>query len=151
MRKCQKRLMHMVKETYSYGKRDLFIWQKRPIHMKQQTYSNWRTWGMRKCQKRPIIRQKRPIIRIKETYYTGVPEVCVSVRRGLLSRQKRPSIRLRKCQKRPSVRPKSLQPISFFFLTYIPLCFWERIDSIPQKNCIIRSKETYYKTKRDLW
>ena len=23
----------MAKETYSYGKKDLFIWQKRPIHM----------------------------------------------------------------------------------------------------------------------
>jgi len=29
----QKRPMHMAKETYSYGKRDLHIWQKRPIHM----------------------------------------------------------------------------------------------------------------------
>ena len=29
----------MAKETYSYGKRDLFIWQKRPIHMAKETYS----------------------------------------------------------------------------------------------------------------
>ena len=28
----------MVKETYLNGKRDLFIWQKRPIHMKKETY-----------------------------------------------------------------------------------------------------------------
>jgi len=26
----QKRPIHMAKEAYSYGKRDLFIWQKRP-------------------------------------------------------------------------------------------------------------------------
>jgi len=30
----------MAKETYSYGKRDLFIWQKRPIHMAKETYAN---------------------------------------------------------------------------------------------------------------
>jgi len=29
----------MATETYSYGKRDLFIWQKRPIHMAKETYS----------------------------------------------------------------------------------------------------------------
>jgi len=29
----------MAKETYSYGKRDLFIWQKRPIHMAKEAYS----------------------------------------------------------------------------------------------------------------
>ena len=27
------------KATYSYGKGDLFIWQKRPIHMAKETYS----------------------------------------------------------------------------------------------------------------
>ena len=26
----------MAKETYSYGKRVLFIWQKRPIHMAKE-------------------------------------------------------------------------------------------------------------------
>jgi len=36
MHKCQKRPIHMAKETYSYGKRDLFIWKKRPIHIKRQ-------------------------------------------------------------------------------------------------------------------
>jgi len=29
----------MAKEAYVYGKRDLFIWQKRPIHMAKETYS----------------------------------------------------------------------------------------------------------------
>ena len=29
----------MAKETYSYGKRDLFIWLKRPTHMAKETYS----------------------------------------------------------------------------------------------------------------
>ena len=59
---------------------------------------------MRKCQKRPIIRkkrptirQKRPILRQKRPTNTGIPEVCVSVKRdlsygkrGLFIRQKRP-------------------------------------------------------------
>ena len=31
MRKCQKTPIYMVKETYAYDKRDLFIWQKRPV------------------------------------------------------------------------------------------------------------------------
>jgi hypothetical protein len=30
---------HCAKEAYSYGKRGLFIWQKRPIHMAKETYS----------------------------------------------------------------------------------------------------------------
>jgi hypothetical protein len=29
----------MAKATCSYGKRDLFIWQKRPIHMAKETCS----------------------------------------------------------------------------------------------------------------
>ena len=46
---------------------------------------------MRKCQKRPTIWQKSPIIRTKETYrYTGIPEVCASVKRDLFTGQKRP-------------------------------------------------------------
>ena len=32
----------MAKETCIYGKRDLYIWQKRPIHMAKETYSIWR-------------------------------------------------------------------------------------------------------------
>ena len=33
IQKCQKRPIYMAKETYLYGKRGLFIWQKRPIAM----------------------------------------------------------------------------------------------------------------------
>ena len=38
-------LTQRAKETYSYGKRDLFIWQKRPIHMSEEAYS----YGKRDC------------------------------------------------------------------------------------------------------
>ena len=77
MRKCQKSPIRMAKETYysdkrglmrlavsketySYGKRDLFIWQKRPIHMAKETYS----YGKRDL----FIWQKRPNPTAKETY-----------------------------------------------------------------------------------
>jgi predicted metal-binding protein len=42
----------MAKEAYSYGKRGLFIWQKRPIHMAKEAYS----YGKRGL----FIWQKRP-------------------------------------------------------------------------------------------
>ena len=32
---------HMAKEAYSYGKRGLFICQKRPIHMAKEAYEHW--------------------------------------------------------------------------------------------------------------
>ena len=32
----QKRPMQMAKETYAHGKRDLFKWQKRPMHMAKE-------------------------------------------------------------------------------------------------------------------
>ena len=53
----------MAKETYSYGKRDLFIWQKRPIHMAKEAY----LYGKRDL----FIWQKRPIHMAKETYSYG--------------------------------------------------------------------------------
>ena len=31
--------IHMAKEAYLYGKRGLFIWQKRPIHAAKGAYS----------------------------------------------------------------------------------------------------------------
>ena len=31
------RPLHVAKETYSCGKRDLFMWQKRPIHIQTHT------------------------------------------------------------------------------------------------------------------
>ena len=34
----KKRPIYMTKETYSYDKRDLFIWQKRPIHMTKEAH-----------------------------------------------------------------------------------------------------------------
>ena len=51
----------MAKEAYSYDKRGLFIWQKRPITHTKETYR-----------------------------YTGIPEVCVSVKRDVFTWQKRP-------------------------------------------------------------
>ena len=42
----------MAKETHLYGKRDLFIWQKRPIYMEKETY----LYGKRDL----FIWQKRP-------------------------------------------------------------------------------------------
>ena len=42
----------MAKDTYAYGKRHLFIWQKTPIHMAKETYS----YGKRHL----FIWQKRP-------------------------------------------------------------------------------------------
>ena len=36
----------MAKETYAYGKRDLFIWQKRPMHMAKDTYQHRHTRAM---------------------------------------------------------------------------------------------------------
>ena len=30
--------MHMAKETHAYGKRDPFIWQKRPIYMAKEIF-----------------------------------------------------------------------------------------------------------------
>jgi hypothetical protein len=34
----QKRSIYMAKETYSCGKRGLFMWQKRRIHMAKEAY-----------------------------------------------------------------------------------------------------------------
>ena len=74
----------MSKETYSYVKRDLPIWQKRPTHMTKETYSyvkkkcdqhnragRMRGWQPHIWQKRPIIWQKRPTHMAKETYSYG--------------------------------------------------------------------------------
>ena len=32
--------VHIAKETYFYGKRDLYVWQKRPIHLAKETYKS---------------------------------------------------------------------------------------------------------------
>jgi hypothetical protein len=61
----------MAKETYSYGKRDLFIWQKRPMYMAKETY----VYGKRDL----FIWQKRPIYMEKEAYaHTNIPESAES-------------------------------------------------------------------------
>jgi len=62
---CQKRPVHihMAKEAYSYGKRGLFIWQKRPVHMALEAYSYGKS-GL-------FIWQKRPIHMAKEAYSYG--------------------------------------------------------------------------------
>jgi hypothetical protein len=55
----QKRPVHVAKETYLYGKRDLFIWQKRPVHVAKETYS----YGKRDLsmwQKRPTHHSANP-------------------------------------------------------------------------------------------
>jgi len=84
------RFASVPKESYLYGKRGLFIWQKRPLAVTQHS-------GLRQCQKRPIymakeayfygkrglfIWQKRPIYMAKEAYLYG--------KRGLFIWQKRP-------------------------------------------------------------
>jgi hypothetical protein len=48
----------MSKETYFYGKRDLFLWQKTPISMAKEAYFLF-LW------------QKRPISVAKEAYFYG--------------------------------------------------------------------------------
>jgi len=67
------------KETYSYGKRDLFIWQKRPIYMAKETYDETYSYGKRDL----FIWQQRPIHMAKETYSYG--------KRDLFIWQKRPT------------------------------------------------------------
>ena len=60
----------------------LLCQEKRPITHTKETYRHWHTWGMHKCQKRPVRRQKRPITHTKETYrhwHTWAPSVCHSV------------------------------------------------------------------------
>jgi len=62
------RPIHMAKETYSYGKRGLFIWQKRPTNtsIPEVCLSVSETWlyGKRDLfmwQKRPVYMEKRPV------------------------------------------------------------------------------------------
>jgi hypothetical protein len=77
----------MAKEAYAYGKRGLFIWQKRPMHTAKEAYS----YGKRGL----FIRQKRPI-KILALQITALcpivhlRKVCVSVKRDLFIWQKRP-------------------------------------------------------------
>ena len=68
----------MAKETYSYGKRDLFIWQKRPtrdyVAKKDLPASPPRRLILRRVSygKRDLlIWQKRPTHMAKETYSYG--------------------------------------------------------------------------------
>jgi len=78
----KRRSMHLAKEIYACGKRDLRMWQKRPTHVAKETYTHAKR-DLYPCQKRPIpmpnqidtyanrdlcIRQKRPIHMAKETY-----------------------------------------------------------------------------------
>ena len=72
----QKRPIHMAKKTYSYGKRDLFIWQKRPTHMSKETYSYVKS--------DLIIWQKRPHHMAKEAYLQVSKEAISYVKRDLI-------------------------------------------------------------------
>ena len=72
----------MAKETYSYGKRDLFIQpkkKKRPIEISMPA----------ECGVRDADEQKRPVILAKEAYVCAketcacAKEGCVSGKRGL--------------------------------------------------------------------
>ena len=75
----------MAKETYSYGKREL--WQNRPTDT-----------DLPKCQKRPIPMAEETYIYGKTDLFlwqnrptdTDLPEACVSVKRDLFLWQKRP-------------------------------------------------------------
>ena len=71
----------MSKEAYVYGKRGLFIWQKRPTNA--LAYLRYAQVS-KDTYKRDLLRwQKRPTALAKETY-------C-SVKRDLLRWQKRPT------------------------------------------------------------
>ena len=60
MRGCQMRPIYMAEETCIYGKRGLYIWQKRPTYMARDLY----IW-----QKRPICAAKETYRMAKETYW----------------------------------------------------------------------------------
>ena len=49
---------HMAKEPYLYGKRGLFIWQKRPVHKAKEAYSYGKR-GLSYGKRGLFIRQKR--------------------------------------------------------------------------------------------
>ena len=69
LRQCQKNPVHMAKETYLYGKRDLLI-------LAYLRYA-WGGGGLCVSVKRDLlVRQKSPI-------HIGVPEVCMGGRRPL--------------------------------------------------------------------
>ena len=68
---------------YSYGKRDLFLWQKIPIHMAKETYLEDRervlqsmlySYGKRDL----FLWQKIPVHMAKETYLEGRERVLQS-------------------------------------------------------------------------
>ena len=61
--------LQVSKETYSYGKRDLFILQKRPTNITKETYP---------------YKTKETYIIAKETCCGGIC-VCVSVERDLFT------------------------------------------------------------------
>ena len=85
----QKRLICEAKETYFWGKRDLFVIHKRPVHKAKKTTcayagkKDYRRRRVRRGSRRPWscnrsvghavkrVLQKRPTIEAKETYYRG--------------------------------------------------------------------------------
>ena len=64
------------KETCSYGKRDLFIWQKSPVHMAKEPHEHSHNRAIHECVsvKRDLsIWQKSPDYPEKETYLPPTP------------------------------------------------------------------------------
>jgi hypothetical protein len=82
----QKKSVHIAKETYSYGKRDLVREKYRPSPVKKAGTSKRPSYGPKNLfilQKRPIhnkrdlfIWQKRPIHMAKETYSYGKTDLA---------------------------------------------------------------------------
>ena len=64
----------MAKEAYSYGKRGLFIWQKRPVHMAKEAYS----YGKKGLQTMACLsNMNRPLLSYKQVSfvtYAYIPE-----------------------------------------------------------------------------
>jgi hypothetical protein len=67
------------KETYSYSKRDLFIFQKRPIHMPKETYS-YAKRDLYSYAKRDLFIL---FMRKKRLTDMSIPEICVNAKTDL--------------------------------------------------------------------
>jgi hypothetical protein len=61
----------MAKETYIYGKRDLYIWQKRPMYDLGSKGGESTTFLSIRLKRDLYIWQKRPMYMAKETYVYG--------------------------------------------------------------------------------
>ena len=126
MRKCQKRPIHMPKETYS------FKWQKRPIHMAKSRPHNIRV---------PVGRSRRGPCACLQCLPTG-PAVCISVTRDLFMCQKRPIHVPKETYSYGKKRPIHMAKRGLFTLAS---------DYVLHQVTIHMAKETYLNGKKDLF